>query len=120
MGVLVPEALAAAQELEAEVIIITSADLLFRALRAARGLSDDDPWILDELFPSTRPLPIVSVLDGHPHALSFLSAIRGVPMTCLGTCEFGQSGQVDDLYRRYGIDVDGIIGAGIDLLDANA
>jgi pyruvate dehydrogenase E1 component len=120
MGVLVPEALAAAQELEAEVIIITSADLLFRALRAARGLSDDDPWILDELFPSTRPLPIVSVLDGHPHALSFLSAIRGVPMTCLGTCEFGQSGQLDDLYRRYGIDVDGIIGAGIDLLDANA
>jgi pyruvate dehydrogenase E1 component len=121
VGVMVPEVIAAANELAedgigADVVCLTSADLVFRALQARQGLQDGDDAILDRLFPPERTAPIVSVLDGHPHTLSFLAAIRGAPIACLGVSDFGQSGDVDDLYRLFGIDVDTIVGAASDLL----
>ena len=61
----------------------------------------------------------MSVLDGHPHTLSFLAAIRCAPIACLGVDDFGQSGDVSDLYRHFGIDTDTIVGAAADLLDAH-
>jgi len=123
VGVMVPEALAAADELEAaghavDVLCLTSPDLIFRALQARRGVGLDgaDDWILDELLPVQRAAPLVTVLDGHPHTLSFLGAVRNVPITCLGVQDFGQSGDVEDLYRHFGIDTDTIVGAALDLL----
>jgi pyruvate dehydrogenase E1 component len=121
VGALIPEVVAAADELaeagiDADVICLTSADLVFRALQARQGLADGDDAILDDLLPAQRTAPIVSVLDGHPHTLSFLAAIRGAPIACLGVSDFGQSGDVDDLYRTFGIDVDTIVGAASDLL----
>jgi pyruvate dehydrogenase E1 component len=121
VGAIVPEVLAAADELSAagtatDVICLTSADLVFRALQARRGLAEGDDSILDRLFPAERAAPIVTVLDGHPHTLSFLSAVRCSPISCLGVDDFGQSGDVDDLYRYFGIDADTIVGAALDLL----
>ncbi len=100
-----------------DVLFVTSADLLFRAFQATRGLNDGDAGILDELFPPERPLPIVSVIDGHPHTLAFLGAVRSVQITCLGVSDFGQSGNIDDLYEHFGIDTEAIIGATLDLID---
>ncbi|HEX2102161.1 MAG TPA: pyruvate dehydrogenase [Solirubrobacteraceae bacterium] len=122
MGAIVPEVLAAADELEAagiaaDVVCLTSADLVFRALQARQGLGDGDHRVLDELLPADRAAPIVSVLDGHPHTLSFLSAVRRVPIASLGVADFGQSGDVEDLYRHFGIDTETIVGAALDLLD---
>jgi pyruvate dehydrogenase E1 component len=121
MGVTVPEACAAAGELEAEgvavdVVCLTSADLVYRALRARQGLGEGPDAILDELFPAARTAPIVSVLDGHPHALSFLAGVGGAPVAGLGVDAFGQSGDVGDLYSHFGIDTETIVGAAIDLL----
>ena len=56
------------------------------------------------------------MLDGHPHALSFLAAVHGVPLAGLGVEGFGQSGDVGDLYEHFGIDPETIVGAAIDLL----
>jgi pyruvate dehydrogenase E1 component len=114
MGALVPEALEAAEELDAEVVCITSADLLFRALQARSGLGEGDPAILDVLFPEPRPL--VTLLDGHPHTLSFLGAVHGVPIGCLGVQRFGQSGDLAELYEHHQIDAEAVIGAALDLL----
>ena len=72
--------------------------------------------ILDELFPPERAAPLVTVLDGHPHTLAFLAGVRSVPATHLGVADFGQSGDVDDLYRHFGLDADTIAGAAADLL----
>jgi pyruvate dehydrogenase E1 component len=123
VGAVVPEAIAAAGELadagiQCDVVCLTSPDLIFRALQARQGLGEGDPAILDELFPANRAAPIVTVLDGHPHTLSFLSAVRCMPIACLGVSDFGQSGDVGDLYRYFGIDTDTIVGAAVDLLDA--
>ncbi len=58
----------------------------------------------------------MSVLDGHPHTLAFLGTAAGVPQSCLGVQDFGQSGDVQDLYRHFGIDTETIVGAALDLL----
>ena len=38
-------------------------------------------------------------------------------LACLGVSDFGQVGEVDDLYRHFGIDAATIVGAAWDLLD---
>ena len=138
MGAVVPEALAAAERLEAagvpaDVVCVTSPGLLFRALRARQGLapgappgsapgspgspaSPGEPWILEQAFPAARATPLVTVLDGHPHTLSFLATVNQVPHAALGVAQFGQSGSIEDLYRYNGIDTDSIIRAALDLL----
>ena len=125
MGAVLPEVLAAADELSAaglaiDVVCLTSADLVFRALQARQGLMAGDDAILDLLLPADRRAPIVTVLDGHPHTLAFLSAVRSTPIANLGVHDFGQSGDVQDLYRHFGIDAETIIGAALDLSDGRA
>jgi len=120
MGVVMTELLSAADELTdagyaVDALCLTSADLIFRALQSRQGLQDGDDSVLERLFPPERTSPIVSVLDGHPHTLSFLAAIAGAPLACLGVQDFGQSGDVQDLYRHFGIDAETIVGAALDL-----
>jgi pyruvate dehydrogenase E1 component len=121
VGVMLPEALAAADELTeaghpVDVVCLTSPGLVFDALRARSGLADADDGVLADILPPERAAPIVTVLDGHPHTLSFLGSVRCVPITCLGVDDFGQSGDVDDLYRHFAIDAATIVGAALDLL----
>ncbi|HEY2265322.1 MAG TPA: pyruvate dehydrogenase, partial [Streptosporangiaceae bacterium] len=122
MGAVVPEALAAAERLEAagtpaDVVCVTSPGLLFRALRARQGQLQvpGEPWILEQAFPAARATPLVTVLDGHPHTLSFLAGVNRVPHVALGVAQFGQSGTPEDLYRYNGIDTDAIVRAALDL-----
>ncbi len=121
MGVTVVEASAAADELEragiaCDLLCLTSADLIYRALRARQGLAQGEDLILGSLFPPDRRAPIVTVQDGHPHALAFLAAIHGDVVSGLGVDDFGQSGDVEDLYTHFGIDAETIVGAAIDLI----
>jgi pyruvate dehydrogenase E1 component len=122
MGAVVPEALAAADRLAAmgqpaDVVCVTSPGLLFEAVQARRGLVDSPDWILDAILPADRAAPMVTVLDGHPHTLAFLAGVRRVPATHLGVTKFGQSGDLEDVYRYHHIDTDSIIGAALDLVD---
>jgi pyruvate dehydrogenase E1 component len=118
MGALVPEAVAAADTLRdeaaiaAEVVCLTSADLAFRSFQARAGLGEGDPKLLDRLFP--HDVPIVTLVDGHPHTLAFL----GGPIACLGVQRFGQSGDLAELYEHHQIDAESVVGAALDLLDA--
>jgi pyruvate dehydrogenase E1 component len=122
IGAVLPEVLAAADELAAHgvpaaVVCLTSADLVFRAVQARAGLGDGDDAVLDDLFPPARRTPLVTVLDGHPHALAFLAgAWGGTASAHLGVQEFGQSGALEDLHRLHGLDADTIVGAAADLL----
>jgi pyruvate dehydrogenase E1 component len=109
-GVLVPEALEAARRLAARgdqpsVFVVTSPDRLYRGLRAPR------PYLETLVTAEEEDVPVVSVLDGHSHALAFLGGALGVPQLALGVDDFGQSGTRPDLYRHYGIDADAIVAA---------
>jgi len=127
MGAMVTEGLAAADRLAeqgfpADVICVTSPGLLFRAVQARRGLDDIavpplQPGLLDAVFPVDRALPMVTVLDGHPHTLAFLAGLHRVGAAHLGVTRFGQSGDLASVYRHHGIDTDAIVGAALDLVD---
>ncbi|SFL38721.1 transketolase-like TK C-terminal-containing protein [Geodermatophilus ruber] len=122
MGAVVPEVLAAADRLAglgfpADVVCVTSPGLLFRALRARRGLDDAPGWVLDTAFPADRAAPMVTVLDGHPHTLAFLAGVRGVPAAHLGVTSFGQSGDLASVYRHHGLDTESVVGVALDLVD---
>lgn len=98
MGALVTEAVAAADRLteigvDVEVICITSPSLLFEAKQARAGHGTGSSWILYQVFPANKAAPIVTVLDGHSNALSFLPAINRVPSTALGVVRV-RSGRV--------------------------
>jgi pyruvate dehydrogenase E1 component len=122
VGAILPEVIAAAdalasQGITAGVVCLTSPDLVFRSfdqrgtVGAARG---DD--ILSTLFPASCPAPIVTVMDGHPHTLSFLAGARGDRIRCLGVSDFGQSSDLDDAYTLHGIDTGSIVDAALTLI----
>ncbi|HXH80111.1 transketolase-like TK C-terminal-containing protein [Nocardioides sp.] len=122
VGAIMPETIAAAEVLattgvNAGVVCLTSPDLVFRSFQQ-RGRRDigEGGSILDELFPTQHPAPLVTVLDGHPHTLAFLAGARGDRIRCLGVTEFGQSSDLDDAYRLHRIDTGSIADAALSLL----
>jgi len=106
-GVMVPEAVQAGRALRergalASVFVVTSPARIYRGLREPR------PYLEELVSPEEEGVPLVSVLDGHSHALAFLGAALGVPQMALGVDDFGQSGTRADLYRHYSIDAPAI------------
>ncbi|GAB96267.1 pyruvate dehydrogenase E1 component [Kineosphaera limosa] len=126
MGALMPNVLAAAQQLSelgvtAGVVCVTSADLLFREFtrreqRLDRSSGAVAAQVLPALFPPDAPAPLVTVLDGHPHTLAFLAGVRGDRIAVLGVTGFGQSSNLNDAHRLHGIDADAIVAAALDLV----
>lgn len=123
VGAIMPEVLAAAESLRGQgvragVVCLTSPDLVFRSFqqrgRRGGGTGGD---VLAELLPASAPAPLVTVLDGHPHTLSFLAGARGDRIRCLGVEEFGQSSGLADAYRLHGLDVAAIVDAALGLVE---
>ena len=120
-GPVAPEAAAAFAELQVEepgagLLAITSPDRLhagwLAALRARRagtqGSLSHIEQVLDPLAPGAA---LVTVLDGHPATHAWLGSVHGQRVVPLGPDHFGQSGDIPDLYREYGIDADAILDA---------
>lgn len=121
VGAIMPEVLEAAAFLASTgistgVVCLTSPDLVFRSLQRRHDRHASGPGIIDELFPSHLRAPIVTVLDGHPHTLSFLAGARGDTIRNLGVTEFGQSSSLEDAYKIHGIDVTSIVDAALGLI----
>ncbi|MFC6152163.1 transketolase-like TK C-terminal-containing protein [Nocardioides yefusunii] len=125
VGAIMPEVIAAAEALKAQgivagVVCLTSPDLVFRSFNrrgsvgSAAAKAGDD--IVDVLFPEQHRAPIVTVMDGHPHTLSYLAGVRGDRIKCLGVSDFGQSSNLADAYALHGIDTDAIVDASLGLL----
>jgi pyruvate dehydrogenase E1 component len=124
-GPILPEVLAAADELHAEgvaatVLNITSADRLHADWQTATlagirngQVPSDIGHVSSLLLPDERRAPLVTVLDGASHALSFLGSVYGQPTVALGMDRFGQSGGRGDLYAYAGIDSGHVVNAAL-------
>ena len=108
----------------AGLLAVTSPDRLhadWRESRRARsegkpGAPSHIETLLRQLAPGAA---LISVLDGHPATLSWLSSVAGHRSYPLGVSKFGESGDVNDLYRKHGIDADAILDmAALACLDA--
>ncbi len=120
-GPLATEAMEAFAELVAEepgagLLAITSPDRLHagwlvaqRARRAGdRGARSYVERLLEPLAPGAA---LVTLLDGHPASHAWLGGVRGQRVVPLGVDRFGQTGDIPDLYREYGLDTDAILDA---------
>ncbi len=120
-GPIAPEAESAFAVLRAEVpeaglLAVTSPDRLHAGwLAAARARRGGEPGTIAHIERILAPLApgaaLVTVLDGHPASHSWLGAVRGNRVVPLGPDHFGQSGDIPDLYREYGLDEDAILDA---------
>jgi pyruvate dehydrogenase E1 component len=96
----------------AGLLALTSPDVLYAQWHArVAGRLAARSHIETLLAPLAPDAALVTVLDGHPATLSWLGAVRGQRVYPLGVDHFGQSGDVPDVYRVHGIDVDAIIDA---------
>ena len=124
-GVMAPEAIAAAGELENEgvaatVVHLTSPDRVFRSWRAGFAQSTASarvvrrPSHLHRLVPSAeRRRPIVSVHDAASHSLAWLGSAIGTRQFALGVDRFGESGTISELHELVGIDTGSIVNAAL-------
>ncbi|HLJ18873.1 MAG TPA: transketolase, partial [Stellaceae bacterium] len=114
-GAVVPEAVAAHSEILEDIpgaglLVATSADRLHQGwleAKRARARAHVES-LLEPLAPGAA---LVTVLDGHPATLSWLGAVGRHRVEPLGVEHFGQSGDIPDLYRVYGIDSGAILDA---------
>ncbi len=118
-GAVLPEAIEAHRLIAEDVpgaglLVVTSPD------RLQSGLLESQEAIpvgsaashVELLLGSLRKTAgLVTVLDGHPATLSWLGAVYGHRTVSLGVDRFGQSGDLPDLYRVYGIDTNAIVDA---------
>jgi pyruvate dehydrogenase E1 component len=117
-GAVAPEAieavgLMAEDRRDVGLLAVTSADRLNAGWTAAqrareRGLVHARSHI-ERLLAEVPPhCAIVTVIDGHPATLAWLGSVMGQRTRSLGVEHFGETGTVQDLYRRHGIDAQGI------------
>ena len=120
-GAVAPEAIAAHEALledlpGAGLLAVTSADRLnagwHAAERVRQGGERDATALVERLLaPLASDAALVTIVDGHPLALEWLGSVRGHRVQALGVENFGQSGDLPDLYRKYRLDIDAILDA---------
>ncbi|WP_433183177.1 transketolase-like TK C-terminal-containing protein [Actinoallomurus sp. CA-150999] len=121
-GAVLPEALAAARELEEEgiaahVVDVTSPDRLYsawqRTLRQGvrTATTPSEAGALRAAFPVRAP--IVTVHDAASHALAWLGSAFGVSCVPLGVDQFGQSGAIGELYELHDLLPGSIVNAAL-------
>jgi pyruvate dehydrogenase E1 component len=104
----------------AGLLAVTSADRLNAGWLAANrarqaGQADRNSAVERLLAPLAPGAGLVTVIDGHPATLGWLGSVRGQKVVSLGVESFGQTGDLPDLYRVYGIDTDAILDAAAQL-----
>ena len=113
MGALMPEALAAWEELSVDLpglglLAVTSPDLLHRgwtAAQAKRWSGEREPSHVEKLLSRLAPgAGLVTVCDAAPASLSWLGGVLGQRVAPLGVERFGQTGNLADLYAAYRLD----------------
>ena len=117
MGAVMPEALAAWDELRADVpglglLSITSPNLLHRGwtkAQAARWGGCREPSHVETLLSALAPgAGLVTIADAAPASLSWLGGVLGQRVAPLGVERFGQTGSLPDLYAAYRLDQDAL------------
>jgi pyruvate dehydrogenase E1 component len=117
MGAVMPEALAAWEELREDIpglglLAVTSPDLLHRgwtAAQAARWQGERNRSHVEQLLSKlSRHAGLVTIADAAPASLSWLGGVIGQRVAPLGVEKFGQTGSLADLYSAYRLDPDAI------------
>ena len=116
-GAVAPEARDAFEQILEDIpgaglLAVPSPDRLHRDWSRALSAGGEAGCHIDRLLAPLAPdAGLVTVIDGPPATLSWLGGVRGHRVSALGLDRFGQSGDVPDLYRAYGLDAEAILDA---------
>ena len=119
-GAMAPEAREAHAMLAEDIpgaglLVVTSADRLMagwhRARRRRRAGGDGISHVETLLDRLPGRAGLVTVLDGHPAALSWMGGVRRHRIQSLGVEDFGRSADIPDIHRIHGIDAAAIVDA---------
>ena len=116
-----PEAISAYEDMVEDIpdmglLAITSADRIHVDWIGARrdrrsGRVGSIAHIEKILSPLAEDAALVTVCDAHSSTLGWMGSVAGHRIYPLGVDEFGQSGDLPDLYKHYGIDSQAILDA---------
>ena len=56
-----------------------------------------------------RETPVITIIDGHSSALSWVGSVKGQKVIPMGVSNFGQSGDLKEAYELNEIDLNSII-----------
>ncbi len=93
----------------AGLMAVPSPDRLHRGWSA--GIMGGGSHIEGLLAPLASHAGLVTIIDGPPATLSWIGGVRGHKVRALGLEQFGQSGDLPDLYRAYRLDAESILDA---------
>ena len=117
-GAVLPELIEAHRQLSEDLpgtglLVVTSVDRLYRGWTDSHRapINSTVPHVTRLLQALPARASLVTVVDGHSSTLSWLSSVRQHPVIPLGVDRFGQSGDLQDLYKEYGLDADAIVDA---------
>ncbi len=119
-GVLATEAMAAFEQICEDVpgvglLAVTSPDRLSRGwfdAQATRASGRPTAAHVERLLAGVpRGAALVTMIDGPPAALAWLGGVHGHRVSPLGVTRFGQTGDIQDLYRAYRLDADAAVEA---------
>ena len=130
-GAVMPEALAAVEQLDQEgvraaLIDVTNLGRLYQgwiggqrdAVATAQRASCD--FHLANLIPvAERRAPIVTVHDAASHSMAWLGSVFGQRTIAVGVDSFGQSGTIDELYGLFGLRSEQLVTAALVALDGH-
>jgi pyruvate dehydrogenase E1 component len=128
MGAVMPEALAAWEELRQDIpglglLSVTSPNLLHRdwtAAQTGRWSGKREPSHIEQLLSRLgRGAGMVTIADAAPASLSWLGGVLGQRVAPLGVDRFGQTGTLADLYAAYRLDGTAITEAAAEILLQN-
>jgi pyruvate dehydrogenase E1 component len=98
------------------VLSITSSDNLFHEWKKKNislneeGSKSHIEYLLEAIPRDTK---IITVIDGHPMTLSWLGSVYGHKTLPLGVDLFGQTGNINDLFKEFTIDSESISNLGL-------
>ena len=91
------------------VLLVISPDKLYKDWESSKKQFNNVSFIEEILSNVSKDNAIVTIIDGHSSALSWLGSVCGHRVFPLGVDNFGQSGELKEIYEYCDIDFKSII-----------
>ena len=102
-------------KLNISLLSVTSNDKLYKNWKQShkdKSLGLNNKSRIEELFEnSNKDSVIITINDAHSSTLTWIGGAVGKKVISLGVDEFGQSGNLKDLYDYYSLDAEAIVDA---------
>ncbi len=113
-GVIIAEVIKCRRELNNDnvkvgILVVTSPDKIYKDWEKANRSLDYNSHIENKLKNVDKETPLITIIDGHSSALSWIGAVRGHKVFSHGVNKFGQSGDLKEVYGDTNIDFKSII-----------